>query len=184
MCIVSVGTDPSQCFELRVIECTCSDLGTVEALSILVIREVLAASQHLHALVALSIGDKVSGDGGVGRLALTASNVPGVAHHELEVVILVNGSTDICVVLLELLDSDLAVSLLGVPLSHELVQDVVLGHLTGLVLGVESDIVVDQKVVNFDNAVASLVQLLESQVNKALSEVVQVTTDTSQELVV
>jgi len=125
----------------------------------------------------------VPGDGGVGTLALSSGNVPGIAHHKFEVIVLVDAGTNIGVVFLKFFESNLAVTLLGVPLGHELVEDVILGHLAGLVLGVEGHVVVHKQVLNVNNSVSSLVQLLEGKADQVLSALGKVSTDTSEELV-
>ena len=58
-----------------------SNFGAPEAGGVFVVCEILRASHHLDTLVALGISDKVSWDGGVGGLALSSGDVPGVSDH-------------------------------------------------------------------------------------------------------
>jgi len=55
----------------------------------------------------------------------TASKLPRVLHHELEVVVAVDRATDSLVVFAELFEGDDAVGLLAVPLGHELLEDLI-----------------------------------------------------------
>jgi len=50
-------------------------------------------------LSTISVSDKVASDSGVGSLAFTSRDVPGVSHHEFEVSVIVNAHRDIVVVL-------------------------------------------------------------------------------------
>merc|ERR1712032_857589 len=126
----------------------------------------------------------MSWDGGVGRCAFATSNVPCVAHHQLKVVILVNACADIIVVLNEFLEGDLSVLGDSVPLLHELVQDIVLGHLTALKLRVEGDVVDVSQVLNINDTVIGIIQLVKGHLDELFSVFVHATTDTSEELIV
>ena len=59
----------------------------------------------------------------------SASELPRVLHHELEVVVAVDRAAHSFVVFAELIEGDDAVGLLGVPLGHELLE-----HLIGRLL--------------------------------------------------
>jgi len=63
--------------------------------------------------------------------SLSASKLPRVLHHELEVVVTVDRAAHALVVLAELCERDDAVGLLRVPLGHELLEDLV-GRLPAL----------------------------------------------------
>lgn len=80
---------------------------------------------HLDVLSAVGIGDQLTGDAGVGACTFSAGDVPGVADHELKVVVLVNTCTYVSVVFEELWLGDLAV-FAAVPLAHELHEDIIL----------------------------------------------------------
>ena len=117
--------------------------------------------------------------------------VPGRVHHDFEVLIVVNAHGDIVVVLNPLVQRDLAVAWLakhgaGVDLEgvEELHEDVVLSLLSGPNIRVELGIVGLPDVINVKHSTAVFVHDLESLLGEANTEIVHLTTNTSQELVV
>ena len=56
---------------------------------------------------------------------LSASELPRVLHHQFEVVVAVDRAAHSLVVLAELFESDDTVGFLGVPLRHELLEDLI-----------------------------------------------------------
>ena len=126
----------------------------------------------------------MSGDAGVSRGTFTTCNVPCIAHHQLEVVILVNTGAHIIVVFNEFVKCNFSVLRDSVPLLHELVQDVVLRHLTTLKLGVERDIIGVSQVVDVNDLIAGLVQLVKCHFNEYFSVFVHSTADTSEEFII
>ena len=68
--------------------------------------------------------------------SFSASELPRVLHHKLEVVIAVDRAAHSLVVFAELFESDDTVGLLTVPLGHELLEDLVRGTLARLDIGV------------------------------------------------
>ena len=69
----------------------------------------LAHLHLLHGFVAVSVFAEHSHARGVGAPALASRDVPGVAHHELEVVIVVDGGGHVVVVVEELGGCDFSV---------------------------------------------------------------------------
>ena len=142
------------------------------------------ASHHFDALGAIGIRHQVPLDGRVFVLALTAGQVPRVPNHELEVVILIDAGGYITVVVNELLDGDLVVAHVFVPLSHELGKDIVTAHLASLELRVLSNIVGLGNIVEFNHARAIAVKLLVSELDEGNSTLAHVTADSNEEFVV
>jgi hypothetical protein len=66
-----------------------------------------------------------SATGGVGAPSLATADVPGVAHHELEVIVLVDGGGEVGVVLTELLHSHLAILVCALKGAEELTEKAV-----------------------------------------------------------
>ena len=64
-----------------------------------------------HGLASVHVDHCYAAAGGVGAPALAAADVPGVADHEFEVVVLVDGGAQVCVVLAELLRAHLTILL-------------------------------------------------------------------------
>ena len=126
----------------------------------------------------------MSRDAGVSSGTFTACNVPCIAHHQFEVVVLVDTCAHIIVVFNEFFQCDFSILYDGVPLLHELVQDVVFRHLTTLKLGVERDIVGVNQIVDVDNIVVGLVQLGECHSHELFSVFIHSTADTSQEFII
>ena len=120
-----------------------------------------------------------------------ALEVPGVVHHELEVVVSVDGHGDVVVVLEPLVDGDtvvtdvfLVVGVMGLEGVDELVENLVLGLLSGLDIGVHLSVVSLSDVVDINDFRAVLVHDLEGLASEVSSELVHLTTDTSEELFV
>ena len=59
------------------------------------------------------------------RRDLSASELPRVLHHQFEVVVAVDRAAHPLVVFVELVQGDDAVGLLGIPLGHELLEDLI-----------------------------------------------------------
>jgi hypothetical protein len=66
-----------------------------------------------------------SATGGVGAPSLATADVPGVAHHELEVIVLVDGGGEVGVVLTELLHGHLAILVCALKGAEELTEKAV-----------------------------------------------------------
>ena len=117
--------------------------------------------------------------------------LPGIVHHCHEVHVVVDGATDIVVVLLELLLGDdvvgrviVAHSVGGLEGLQEFLEDLVLGLLTSLYVWVLVGLVDTSDIVDVDPAVTVLVELLEGLGDDLLSGHVHGASDGAEELVV
>ena len=59
------------------------------------------------------------------RRDLSASELPRVLHHHLEVIVAVDRAAHSLVVFAELIESDYTVGFLGIPLGHEFLEDLI-----------------------------------------------------------
>ena len=107
-----------------------SDISSPEAFGIGIIVESISTFHHLDALVSLSISDKMAWDCSVSSLAFSTCNMPSVSYHELKVIIAVNTCRYIGIVVFKFLFCYLTVFLSCIPLSHELLKNLILSHLS------------------------------------------------------
>ena len=142
------------------------------------------ASHLLDALRAIGISDKLSLNSSVLELAGTAVQVPRVSNHELEVVVLVNAGAHVLVVVDELLKCHLVVTVLSIPLGHELRQDIITAHLASLVLGVLGHVIRCRNVIQFDQTAMVSVQLVICELDESQSSLVHIATDAPEELII
>ena len=116
-------------------------------------------------------------------LALATVEVPRVANHQFEVVVVFNGRAHVLVVVLELLNRHNVVLLVRFPDTHELAQNLSLRLLAALKVGMETDVVgllnVSQSYLPASVLVKHRVRL----VNQTLSACVQVTLHCAQQFV-
>ena len=112
---------------------------------------------HHYLLRSIWIGFENALDGSVGSLTLTSSDVPSVANHKLEVIVTVDAGTQILVVVLEFFNCDNLVSLMRLPNSHEIGENLI-GCLTStLEVRVEAHIVSNSNIINSDLATSILI---------------------------
>lgn len=137
----------------------------------------------LHRLATISVGDQHATARGVGTPTLTTGDVPGIADHQLEVVIIVDRCRDVGVVLAELRRSDLAILLLGIEGVQELAQNRLHGALAGNHIRVLGGIVLGGDVVQLNNTALVGIQDLESLQDQVSAALVQVTTNGNDELI-
>ena len=149
-----------------------SNISAPEVGGVLVVGEVLVTCHHLNVLVSVGICDQLPSNSSVFELALTAGQMPRVSNHEFEIVVLVNAGADILVIVDELLDCHLVVTVLSIPLGHELAEDVITAHFTGLELGVLADIVSLTNVVKVDKTATVPVKFIVCQLYEANSALV------------
>ena len=142
------------------------------------------ASHLLDALSAIGIRDQLSSDSRVLELAFAAIQVPGVPDHELEVVVLIDRRAHILVVVLEFGKCHLVVTDIGVPLCHELGQDIVTAHFTCLELGVLGHVISLCDVIQIYHTTMVSVQLVIGELYEGQSTLVHVATDASEEFIV
>ena len=161
-----------------------SNISAPEVGGVLVVGEVLMTCHHLDVLVSVGICDQLPLNSSVFVLALTAGQMPCVSNHELEVVVLVNAGTHILVVVDELFSSHFVIAGLSIPLGHELAEDVITAHFTGLELGVLADIVSLTNVVKVDKTATIPVKFIVCQLYEANSALVHLAADTPQELII
>ena len=90
--------------------------------------------------------------------SFSSGDVPRIADHELEVVIVINAGADILVVVLELLDCDDSVLLVGLPDGHEVHQYLILSLPSALEIWVEVNDVGNLDVLDGHLAASVLVQ--------------------------
>jgi hypothetical protein len=95
--------------------------------------------------------------------------LPGGLHELDEVLVVVNRGADSGVVLVPLVFLDLAVSVFVAEVGEELDEDLVLGHLAALHLGVHGAVVDASEVGGGDLTVAVAVELEEGLVDHSLS---------------
>ena len=114
---------------------------------------------------------------------LSRVQLPCLSHDELELSIIVNACTDVCVVFLKFLASYFAIDVHGLPLLHELSQDVRLRHFSRFEFRMERHIVKSRQVIQVDNTIASDIQLGISLAHKLSTEIVEVSADSSEEFI-
>lgn len=85
--------------------------------------------------------------------------MPSIAYHQLELIVTIDASAHVFIVVHELLQGNDSVSLNGVPLSHEFVQNLVGCFLARFEVGVEADIISYFHVFKVDSLVSVLVKL-------------------------
>ena len=102
------------------------------------------------------------------------SDLPGILHHDSEVLITVNAGRHVSEVVAELLEGHNSVSDLSVPQRHELHVDF-LGVLAGDHVRVLANIIDSRNVVKLDGAVAVHVQLVVSLPDESKTRLVQIT---------
>lgn len=112
------------------------------------------------------------------------SKLPRVLHHDLEVVVAVNGAADAFVVLAELLEGHDSVRRLRVPLRHELLEDLVGGLLALDDVGVFAGIVDLSDVREGHLAVLVDIELIVGSADPLLPVVVDLSLEAAEELVV
>ena len=177
-----------------------SELDAIAALDVLNVRDTLLdqAVHHLlsvvsadaevvldllHGLRAVGVADQHTSAGGVGAPALAAADVPGVADHQLEVVIVVDATGAVAVVLDELSSGHAAILVDGIEGVQELSEDVVLGAAAGQHVGVLVSVVLGGDVVQLDHTTVVRVKDLESHQHQLSAAVVQLAADAEDELV-
>ena len=126
--------------------------------------------------------DQHSQVGGVLVLALAARDVPRVADHELEVVVVVDARADVLVVVDELVEVD-ATAAVPVPDLGELLEGLVRGEESVDDVGVLGDVVDAHEVLHGDDAVAGLIQLSKGQLHETLAALVHLAAERPEELV-
>lgn len=107
------------------------------------------------------------------------SESPGSLHQLDEVVVVVNRGTDSRVVLVPLVPLNFSVTVFVSEVGQELEEDLVLGHLAVLHLGVEAAVVDSLEVACFNLAGTIGVEFQERLVNDGLSAVVQLALDSN-----
>ena len=113
---------------------------------------------HHYLLGSIWVGSENALDGSVGSLTLTSSDVPSVANHKLEVIVTVNAGTQILVVVLEFFNCDNLVSLMRLPNSHEIGENLIGCLTSALEIWVEAHIVSNSNIVNSDLATSILIK--------------------------
>lgn len=141
------------------------------------------ARSNLDVLGTVGIDHEMASDAGVGASTLTSFDVPGVTHHEFEVVVLIDRRAHIGVIVAELFKGHLVVSGLAVPLAHELSQDFILALFAGLELRVEGHIVGLGEIIETDHSRVVLVELGEGHLHETDSPCVHLSADTTEELI-
>ena len=142
------------------------------------------ASHLLDALIAIGIRDQLSSNSRVLVLAFAAIQVPGVPDHELKVVVLVDRRAHILVVVLELGQRHLVVTDVGIPLGHELRQDIITAHLARLELRVLGHVVSRRNVIQFDQSTMVSVQLVICLLDEGQSTLVHIAADAPEEFII
>ena len=122
-------------------------------------------------------------DRSVCSLSLTASDVPGIADHELEVIITVDTGTQIFVVVLKLFNGNNLVSLMGLPDRHEVSKDLIGCFTTTLEVWVEADVIGDSDIIDSDLATSILIKNAIGLVNHIETALVETATDGAQKLI-
>ncbi|KAJ8524997.1 hypothetical protein ON010_g16119 [Phytophthora cinnamomi] len=120
---------------------------------------------------------------GVGRPALAATDVPGVADHELKVVVVVDGRAHVGVVAHKLARVHLTVLLAAIKRVQELEQHLVLGLAALQHIGVLLGAVLGLDVVEVHDAASIRIQDLERRQNQLRAALVELTAHSQQELV-
>ena len=110
--------------------------------------------------------------------------LPGVNHEITEVLVVVNVGRDRCIVIVPLLLSDLAISVLVAKAGQEVNEHLIGSHLSALDLRVHTAVVDGRQVGCGDAAVAIGIKFKEGFVNEGLSALIGCSTDSEQELIV
>lgn len=124
------------------------------------------------------------------RVAGVSGQVPGVGHHEIKVLIILDVAGDVVVVLDELVDRDLVVTpgtggfvVVSLEGLHELDEDLVFGSLASLDVRVLSSVVLPLELLKGDRSVSVDIEGGECFLYERLSHRAHFTNDDSQELV-
>lgn len=106
-------------------------------------------------------------------MSCSVVELPGGLHELNEVVVVVDGGANGSVVFEPLLLSDLTIVVLVAEALEELQEDLVLGHLAVLDLGVEGGVIDTSEVSGGDAAIGVLVELVVGSQGDVLSPLVQ-----------
>lgn len=117
--------------------------------------------------------------------------VPGLIHHQDEVVVTVDRTADVVVILSEFFSSDHTVSSATIKLivvnfkcSQKFVENLSFGFLSSLHIWMELGIVSANKVVDVDLTISVLVKLIKSTIDNVETNLIHFTLNLSQELIV
>ena len=146
-------------------------------------REPQVVLDLLHRLAPVRVRHQHAAVGRVGRPALAAGDVPCVADHELEVVVVVDGCADVVVVVDELLLGHLTVHLAAdVEGVEELAEDLVRRLPARHDVRVLGRVVALGDLVRLNDTVAVLVQHIEGHVHEAPAAIAHRPPDATQQL--
>ena len=106
-----------------------------------------------------------------------------VPNHELEVVVAVDARAQILVVVLELLNRDNTISLMGLPDSHEVSKHFISSLATALEIRMEADIICDSNVIDSHLATAILVKNCVSLMDHVEAAWIERTTNSAQKFI-
>ena len=106
-----------------------------------------------------------------------------VPNHELEVVVAVDARAQILVVVLELLNRDNAISLVGLPDGHEVEEHLISSLASALEVRMEADIICDSNVIYGHLATAILVKNSVSLVDHVKAACIERTADSAQKFI-
>ena len=138
---------------------------------------------HHYLLGSIWVGFENALDGSVGSLTLTSSDVPSVANHKLEVIVTVNAGTQILVVVLEFFNCDNLVSLMRLPNSHEIRENLISCLTSTLEVGVEAHIVSNSNIINSDLATSILIKDTVGLMDHVETALVKTAADGAQKLI-
>ncbi len=117
--------------------------------------------------------------------------VPGISHHKLKVLIIIDGGADIVVILNKLLEGNLRVSfarvfqrMMKLESIQELGQHLVLGLFTRAHLRVCLGVVETLNIIEVNDAVAISIEFIEGALHQGFSVVIHFTDDASHELII
>mmetsp|Transcript_25187 Transcript_25187/g.42495 ORF Transcript_25187/g.42495 Transcript_25187/m.42495 type:complete len:227 (-) Transcript_25187:741-1421(-) len=120
---------------------------------------------------------------GVGAPALATTDVPRVAHHELKVVVIVDGSRHIAVVSAKLGESDLSILISSVEGVQELAEHLVAASLAAYNVGMFRGVVLCRNIAHINRATLVCIQELVGHKHKLLATLIQHASYGAQELV-
>lgn len=106
-----------------------------------------------------------------------------ITDHQLEIVVVVNTSTQVFIIVLELLNRHNAVLLMGLPHGHEVTQHLLLGLLTALEVWVEAHIISNLNVLQVHLSTAVLIEYGIGLVDHVEAACIELPSDGPQELI-
>ena len=117
--------------------------------------------------------------------------VPGISHHELKVLIIIDGGADIVVILNKFFEGNLRVSVAWVFQSvmklesvQELGQYLILGLFARAYLRVCLGVVEALNIIELNNAIAISIESIEGALHQGFSVIIHFTDDASHELII